>query len=67
LVEPLKSRAMTLGELQMATLRLIRRVRKHLNRKAHAEGMTDDEFKADVLDSLETVIQQDRSMQLPET
>lgn len=61
-VEPLKSRTMTLNELQLATLDLIRKVRFQLNHNPFEEGMSDKEFDSEILCDLETVIIQDRQI-----
>ena len=61
-VEPLKSRTMTLSELQLETLDLIRKLRFQLRRPAHAEGMSDEEFLEHIVEPLETTIYQDREM-----
>ena len=61
-VEPLKSRTMTLDELQTATLRLIKKVKRQLRRSPHEGGLSDEEFIDEVVESLETVIHQDREM-----
>lgn len=60
--EPLKSKTMTLSDLQLVTLDLISKVRKQLNRQAHEDGMSDREFQDEVLDSLESEIYADRSV-----
>jgi hypothetical protein len=60
MVEPLKSRTMTLGELQLKTLDLCKKVRKQLNRKAHEPGLSDAEFLDQVVEPLKTIIEQDR-------
>lgn len=49
MVEPLKSKTMTLKELQRAALKFAKQVRKQL-RKAHWQGgMTDKEFSEKVV------------------
>lgn len=58
-VPPLRSRTMTLEELQQATLLLIRRVRKQLAKLPWQSGLTDEEFMDQVLSKLETEILQD--------
>ena len=50
MVEPLKSKTMTLKELQKATLKLIYQTKQQLRRKAWEVGMTDGEFEEKVLD-----------------
>ena len=60
--EPLKSKTMTLKELQKATLKLIKATRKQLGRPHWRDGMTDDEFEEKVLDHLETKIREDMEM-----
>ena len=59
-VEPLKKKTMTLNELQVRTLNVIRLARFQLGRSAHEEGMSDAEFIEQVLEPLETDIHQDR-------
>ena len=49
MVEPLKSKTMTLKELQKATLKLIYQTKQQLRRKAWEVGMTDGEFEEKVL------------------
>ena len=61
-VKPLKSKTMTLNELQLRTLNFLRLVRFQFNRQAHEEGMSDGEFIEQVLDPLETTIYQDRQV-----
>lgn len=60
--EPLRSKTMTLAELQKATLKLIRATRKQLGRPQWRDGMSDDEFEEKVLDQLETKIKDDMEM-----
>jgi hypothetical protein len=60
--EPLRKKTMTLSQLQMRTLDVIRKVRFQLKRQAHDEGMSDSEFEEEFLDTLETEIYQDRAM-----
>jgi hypothetical protein len=60
--EPLKKRTMTLSKLQLRTLDVLRKVRFQLQRQAHEEGMSDDEFLDAILAPLETDIYQDRQM-----
>ena len=59
-VKPLKKKTMTLNELQLRTLDVIRKARFQLGRSAHDNGMSDDEFIEQVLETLETEIYQDR-------
>jgi hypothetical protein len=61
-VQPLKKKTMTLSELQLRTLDVLRKVRFQFNRAAHEEGMSDGEFLDAVLAPLETDIYQDRQM-----
>lgn len=61
-VKPLTKRTMTLNDLQLRTLDVIRKVRFQLGRAAHENGMSDDEFIEEVLEPLETDIYQDRQM-----
>lgn len=62
MVEPLKKRTMTLRQLQLRTLDVLRKVRFQLGRQAHEDGMSDSEFIESVLDPLETDIYQDRQI-----
>lgn len=61
-VEPLKSRTMTLSELQLRVLDVIRLTKFQFGHQAHEEGMTDHEFIEEVLDPLATEIYQDRQV-----
>lgn len=61
-VKPLKSRTMTLNELQLETLDLIRKVRFQFNKNPYEEGMTDDEFLDQVVWPLESQIYSDRAV-----
>lgn len=61
-VKPLKKKTMTLSQLQLRTLDVLRKVRFQFNRAAHDEGMSDSEFIEDVLEPLETDIYQDRQV-----
>lgn len=58
--EPLTKKTMTLHQLQVRVLNVIRLTRFQLGRKAHEDGMTDAEFIEQVLEPLETDIVQDR-------
>lgn len=62
MAKPLKKRTMTLGDLQMRTLDVLRKVRFQLQRQGHEPGMSDGEFLASVIEPLETDIYQDRQM-----
>ena len=59
--QPLQRKTMTLDQLQSNTLKLIRKVRKHLRKLHWQEGMTDEEF-IDWAEELETRIKQDRAI-----
>ncbi len=59
-VKPLTQKTMTLSELQLRTLDVLRKVRFQFNRLAHEDGMSDAEFLDSVVSPLETVICQDR-------
>lgn len=59
-VEPLRSRTMTLGELQLKTLDLIQHLRFQLQRQAHQDGTTDEEFIEQFVEPLEEQIYADR-------
>lgn len=61
-VQPLKKKTMTLSELQLRTLDVLRKVRFQFNRAAHEDGMSDAEFLDAVLEPLETDIYQDRKV-----
>lgn len=62
MVEPLRKRTMTLSELQLRTLDVIRKVRFQFQRQGHEPGMSDSEFLAAIIEPLETDIYQDRQM-----
>lgn len=62
MVTPLRSKTMTLNELQLETLDLLRKVRFQFNRAAHEDGMSDNEFLDQIVDPLETKIYQDRQV-----
>ena len=62
-VEPLKSKTMTLQELQKRTLKVLKLVRKQFNRAAHEDGMSDTEFLDKVVGSLEWDIKSDRAVE----
>jgi hypothetical protein len=60
---PLQKRTMTLSQLQMRTLDVLRKVRFQLQRPHWAaEGMTDAEFLEQIICPLETDIYQDRQI-----
>ncbi len=59
-IQPLQKRTMTLGQLQLRTLDVLRKVRFQLSRQAHEGGMSDTEFLDEILSPLETDIYQDR-------
>lgn len=59
-VKPLTKKTMTLNELQMRTLDVLRKVKFQLQRQAHENGMSDSEFLEEVVEPLETDIFQDR-------
>lgn len=61
-VRPLTKRTMTLHELQMRTLDVLRKTRFQLRRQGHEGGMSDEEFIEQVVESLETDIYQDRQV-----
>lgn len=61
-VRPLRARVMTLHELQLKTLDLIRKTRFQFNRSAHEDGMSDGEFMSQIVDPLEHQIVNDRWM-----
>jgi hypothetical protein len=51
-VTPLRSRTMTLSQLQMETLDVLRKVKFQFGRQAHEDGMSDGEFIESVVDPL---------------
>jgi len=57
--KPLKSKTMTLHQLQMETLSLIRKMRFQLNRQPWQGGMSDEEFASKVLGDFEAKIVND--------
>ena len=59
-VKPLRRRAMTLIQLQMQTLDVLRKVRFQFNRQAHESGMSDTEFLSQIVEPLEIAIYEDR-------
>ena len=59
-VRPLTKKTMTLSQLQLRTLDVLRKVRFQFKRQGHEDGMTDEEFLDNVLEPLETDIYQDR-------
>lgn len=61
-VPPLKSRTMTLNQLQLETLDLIRKVKFQLNRQGWEEGISDAEFIDKILAPLEFKIYADRAI-----
>lgn len=61
-VRPLRATTMTLGELQLQTLDLMRRVRFQLQHAPHEDGMNDVEFMEKVLSPFEFKIYADREI-----
>lgn len=61
-VRPLKKRTMTLEQLQLRTLDVLRKVRFQLGRQGYEGGMSDAEFVDRVVNVLETDIYQDREI-----
>jgi len=59
---PLKSKTMTLGELQLAVIKLCREVRIQFNRAAYEDGMSDNEFLDRIVEPLKTRIHRDRDV-----
>ena len=57
--KPLKAKTMTLHQLQMETLSLIRKVRFQLKRQPWQGGMSDEEFAEKVLGDFEAKIAAD--------
>ena len=60
MVEPLRARTMGLSTLQLETLDLCRKTRFQLGRQAHEDGMSDEEFLREIVESLEQRIYADR-------
>jgi hypothetical protein len=60
--KPLTKRTMTLSQLQLRTLDVIRRARFQLSRPAHENNLNDSEFIEKVLEPLETDIYQGRQI-----
>ena len=61
-VKPLRARIHTLGQLQLATLDLIRKVRFQFQRSPHDQGMSDTKFLEQIVQPLEDKIYADRAM-----
>lgn len=61
-VKPLRKRTMTLRQLQMRTLDVLRHVRFQFGRQSWQEGMSDSEFIEKFITPLETDIYQDRQI-----
>jgi hypothetical protein len=61
-VKPLQKRTMTLSQLQLATLDVLRKVKFQLHRNACEAGMSDSEFIEQIVEPLMTDIYQDRQM-----
>lgn len=61
-IPPLRKKTMTLNELQLRTLDVLRKVKFQFGRQAHEEGMSDAEFIDQVIDPLATDIYQDRQV-----
>lgn len=61
-VRPLQKKTMTLSELQLKTLDVLRKVRFQFNRQAYDDGMSDTEFLDQIIDPFETEIYQDLQM-----
>lgn len=59
-VTPLRRRTMTLEQLQLKTLRLIKKIHKHLNTPTLVSGVTDGEFFEKYCYPLEARISEDR-------
>jgi hypothetical protein len=60
MVKPLKARTMSLSDLQLKTLDLIRKVRRQFTHQGYEAGMSDQEFTEAVLNPLEHSIRADR-------
>lgn len=63
MVEPLRSRTMTLEQLQCETLQMIKKVRKQLYKSPWQEGLSDEEFIDKVLSPFAEKIKQDMEIQ----
>lgn len=61
-VEPLRSKTLTLGELQLRVVDFLRKARFQFRRQAHEVGMSDEEFIDEHLVPLEERIYQDRKI-----
>lgn len=61
-VKPLTKKTMTLSQLQMRVLDVLRKVKFQFGRQAHEDGMSDAEFIEQVIDPLSTDIYQDREV-----
>lgn len=61
-VQALKKRTMTLSELQLRTLDVLRKVRFQFNRQAYQDGMSDTEFLDSIVSPFEIEIYQDRQV-----
>ena len=59
-VRPLTKRTMTLSQLQLRTLDVLRKVTGQLHRMAHEDGMSDSEFIDQVIAPFARDINQDR-------
>lgn len=60
MVKPLRKKTMTLNQLQMRTLDVLRKVKFQLQRQGYEVGMSDSEFIEQIIDPLSTDIYQDR-------
>lgn len=61
-VRPLQKKTMTLHQLQVRTLDVLRLAKFQFRRQGYEDGMSDEEFIDKVLEPLETDIYQDRQM-----
>jgi hypothetical protein len=61
-VRPLKKKTMTLSQLQLRTLDVLRKVRFQFRRQGFEDGMSDSEFIDKVLEPFATDIYQDRQI-----
>ena len=61
-VKPLTKRTMTLNELQLRVLDVLRKVKFQFSRQAHEDGMSDAEFIEHIIDPFTTDIYADREV-----
>lgn len=59
-VEPLKQRTMTLDQLQHRTIEVLRLMVKQLGKAPYEDGLSDNEFIAQIIDPFDADIRTDR-------